>query len=853
MRHQTESLRLDAGHEPPIPESIGPYKLLEMIGRGGMGIVYRAIQPVTERQVAVKVMWDTLESQRRFTHYFEREVRALGRLNHPNIARVYESGQTEHGRRFIVMELIEGIAIDRYVRQHHPKRQKVLQLFVEICDAISHAHERGVLHRDIKPSNIMITPDAKVRILDFGLARLSEAPSSADYVTTTGHLMGTFPYMSPEQLERRDAMLTDQSDVYSLGVVLYELLTGQLPFTGGHSHKATMDAVCRGEYVRPKSVDQSIDCDLSTIVETALENDPLGRYASAAALGEDIKRYLTDRPILARPLSSWYRLGKAVRRHRAASAIAAGVFMILLSSSVISTMLFLQVRTEANNSRQINEFMQSVFTAANPDRSGRGISVRQMLDNASERLETELSNQPATRASLHRALGLTYLGLGIYSSADAQLQEAMDLRRIHHGESSIEFAESMCDLGESANTRYNPWKATPLFEDALAIYRRSPREHPAAEARCLRGLGVATYTVGTFLSDGPISGINDLDYYRDAVESLSEAIDILERRGLKVPATYHMDLGGAFKQLKNYTASESAYLDSIRICQQEHGDKSVTEAYIRFDYAQLFEARGEFEAAESMFRMAIGMQRELLGNGHPTLALTLARFADFLSNKLCAYQEAEKHYLEALHLRSNFEDSEQFRRSANKYELRLSTLYTNWGKPDRAIEIIQERAQRAIKNPHKSNLKYLVLTGDAYLAASQYSTADAYYQALITFVEAVQPRKGSINTLYARTLSGRAKVLAAYDKLKDAEALARQSVDILRSLLAGDDSRLADSLFVLGEIQIAQSKYEEAAHVLGECLLIRQEILTNQHNSTATAQCLYHKCVAAFEKGDLQS
>jgi len=462
-----ESTAVTPGSEPQPGSTIGPYRLVERIGEGGMGVVYRAEQkePV-RRTVAIKLIRGGLDTAQVVAR-FEAERQALALMDHPGIARIHDAGTTGDGRPYFVMEYVAGEPITTYCDRRRLGTGQRLGLFVDVCDAVQHAHHRGVVHRDLKPANVLVTEvdrEPAVRIIDFGVAKATRHKLTArTLVTQLGLAVGTPEYMSPEQASGTGLDVDTRTDVYSLGVLLYELLVGELPFSPVELRRVAFDEALRrireedpprpsqrlatlgdgsGESAAKRSTDprtlgRELQGDLDWIVMKALEKDRNRRYGSPAELVADVRRHLADEPVVAGPPSAAYRARKFVRRHRLGVAVVTTVVFALVATAVGTSYGLVRAlaaervaRENARTAERVSDFLVGLFEVTDPNISqGRDLTAREVFDAGAEKVESELAGEPLLQGRMLRSFGAVYLNLGLTRDAARVLERAIELER----------------------------------------------------------------------------------------------------------------------------------------------------------------------------------------------------------------------------------------------------------------------------------------------------------------------------------------------------------------------------------------------------------------------------------------
>jgi serine/threonine protein kinase len=622
---------------------VGSYRIIREIGRGGMGIVYEAEQQDPRRRVALKVL-PGLYADEFHVKLFRREVRALAHLKHPAIATIYEAAQTEAGHHFFTMELVHGVPLNTYASGIKLPLRDRLHLFLKVCHAVHYAHQRGVIHRDLKPPNILVDADGNPKILDFGLARIADADTArTTAVTEAGKIMGTLAYMSPEQVRGTPDETDVRSDVYALGVVLYELLTDRPPHDLSRVRRLEAEQIiCEQMPRRPGIINRNLPTDLDTIALKALEKEPSRRYPSALTLAEDVERYLANQPVRARPPSVVYRLRKFARRHKAL-AISTAVVLCSLALGVAG-ITWQAIRATREQQRALSaeqaaekviSVLQDVLTSVDPEEAkGVDVTVREMLDDASERVATDFAAQPQTEVTLRETLGNTYRSLGLYAAAEPHLRAAVRIREQFSDQDPGAHAAALTDLAHLL-------RDTGRYDEAESLYRRS-----LAIRRDLQGPEHPEVAQG-------LVDLADLYYVKrdyDAAEQLcTEALAMRRNLGPeheKAVAQSLLDLAELYHTIGDYDAARSFYDQALATHRRAQGEP-LGAADIMNSLANLLRANGDLTAAEQMHREVLKVRREYLGDRHRDVGTSLMNLAALLRQE-GNYAEAEQRYGEAV-------------------------------------------------------------------------------------------------------------------------------------------------------------------------------------------------------------
>jgi non-specific serine/threonine protein kinase/serine/threonine-protein kinase len=694
---------------PAVPSRIGPYRLLEKIGEGGMGEVWLAEQTEgVRRRVALKIIKQGMDTKQVLLR-FEAERQALALMDHPHVAKVFDAGSTPEGRPFFAMEHVDGAPITDHCDQQRLTMRQRLDLFLQVCEGVQHAHQKAIIHRDLKPSNVLVTlQDAKpvVKIIDFGVAKATaHRLTERTLFTELGLLIGTPEYMSPEQIAMSPLEVDTRTDVYSLGVLLYELLVGTLPFEPEELRSGGFDGIRRTlrereprkpsarlgtlggersiEAARLRRTDvaglrRRLSGDLDWITMKTLEKDRARRYGSPAGLAADIRRHLAHEPVQASPPGVVYRVRKFVRRRRLETAF--GVLVVLGAVAFMATLAVQAARIsrEAKTKARVTEFLTDLFKVSDPSEArGQSVTARELLDKGAAKIRDTLGEEPEVQAELMATMGAVYVGLGLYTEGEPLLREALEARRRVLGPGHPATLTSMNDLADAYRMQGRYTEAEALHRETLEMQKRVLGTDHSNTLSSMNNLGMALSYQGRYSEaealhrgtlemqkrvlgpDHPetLASMSNLavayyhqDRFAEAEALFRETLDIQKQvLGPDHPHTL-VSMGNLALMCSNlgrHAEAEALHRETLEIKRRVQGPDHPETLKVMNNLALGYYYQGRYAEAEALHRELLGIRTRLLGADHPDTLISMNNVA-IACTRQGRYAEAEALHLETL-------------------------------------------------------------------------------------------------------------------------------------------------------------------------------------------------------------
>jgi serine/threonine protein kinase/tetratricopeptide (TPR) repeat protein len=752
-------------------KEFGPYRIKQALGEGGMGVVYLAEREDLGNQVAIKILRDAWVSPAR-RERFNAEQRTLAQLNHPSIARLYDADTSPDGTPFFVMEFVEGVPLTDFCKTQRCSIAQRLRLFRAVCEAVLYAHQHAVIHRDLKPSNILVKGDGSIRLLDFGIAKHLENLGELVDQTITGLRLMTPAYAAPEQI--RGEQVGIQSDVYSLGVVLYELLAGQLPFnltkcTPSQAEKVLTEqeaekpsqvagkaAAAAEANGRGVSASRAAWADLDVLCLTAMHKDPQRRYQSVEALIRDVNHYLDGEPLEARADTWRYTLGKFVRRHWRLVSAAAVVFALVVGLVIFYTVRLTRARNaalmQAARTQRIQRFMLNLFQGGDPAAGpADDLRVVTLLDRGVQEARS-LDAEPAVQAELYETLGGIYQKLGKLEQADSLMESALAKREALYGPDSTETAKGLLALGSLRDAEARYGDAERLIRQALEQDRRLLPANDPAVAKAMLALG-----------------------------------GVLEDRG-----AYDQSIAILEQTVQLYSAP---------------GAESVELADSSYELANAHFYAGHYEKSEEINERALAMYKQIYGERHPRIAEILINLGA-IQLDTGHYAAAEQYDRQALDIVQGWYGKDNPETATDLTILARSLVYQK--RFDEASDLLQQSLaikERTLGKVHPSVASTLNELGSVALQEGKYDAAEQYFTRM---GDIYRTEYGEQHYLYATALSNLASVYTAQQQWSRAEKLYRQAIPIYVESQSPTHINTGIARIKLGRTLLRQHRYGDA-------------------------------------------
>ncbi|TWT43705.1 Serine/threonine-protein kinase PknB [Phycisphaerae bacterium RAS1] len=802
-----KAIRSSRWTAPPDPGIAGYSEWCEL-RRGGQGVVFSATQLSTRRRVAVKILHGGPFASPQGWARFEREIDLIAGFQHPHIVRLYDRGLTDQGLPYYVMELIEGVGLDdllapsgvrdaRRADNGTPAAalpvRRTLELLAQICEAVNYAHQRGVIHRDLKPANILLDPDGAPHVLDFGLGkRVAEEPgeNTRTSLSRTGDFAGSLPWASPEQLEGEPSRIDVRTDVYALGVLSFQMLTGCSPYPAGGGLRELVTHIREWNPKRPSLLRSGIDADVDIIVLKCLSKEPLRRYQSAGELARDLRHYLAGEPIEAKRDSAIYLLRKRVRRHRAVLGLAAALALALLAGLTASLRFWAQAagqrdeaRRQAAVARAVNAFLHDTLAAGDPYAArplfepARQAGVSGALDVASARVATAFAGQPEVEAAVRATLGATYLHRGEVDKAAPHIEQSLALRRTLLGERHPDTLTALELVAELREAQRQYAECERLILQVWEIRRATLGDDHADTLRALGALGWARHRLGREQEAEAAVRQALAGQVRLLGESHAETLDTMTGLAWVLQGMNRID--------EAYAVARRASDGFQRLLGTGH-----PLAINSLDpLASLLMAQGRLDESERLYRDVLDGSRRVLGEAHPDTLTSLGNVAR-VTYERGRYAEAEALYREQL---------------------------------DRMHPIL------AADHPARCTVLYsLALT---LKMQKKYAESERFYGEAM---DAARRALGADNTLTIQILYGWGEVLRELGRFSEAEPRLRDASDGYRRTVGEQDDKTLIAMNSLAGTLGDLNRPAEAEPIYRSVLEVRRQRLGNEHTDTLT-------------------
>jgi len=822
-----------------VPRIVG-YDNLHELRRGGQGIVYTATQNSTKRKVAIKILLDGVIASHEKRRRFEREIDLIATLRHAHIVRVFDSGVTDDGRMYYIMEYIEGSGLDEFLRKAPSSTpatpdKSIIEVFVKICDAVQHAHQRGVIHRDLKPSNVRLDAEAEPHVLDFGLAKATDATDET-VVSAAGTFMGSLPWASPEQADGEASRIDIRTDVYSLGVMLYQLLTGEFPYPVTGSTRDVLENIRTRMPRPPREISPNIDEDLGTIAHKCLSKEPERRYQSAGELARDLRHVLAGEPIEARRDSAWYSVRRTLNRYRTAVWVTGGLLAASIVFAVSMGLLWKRAvnaeRLAADRLKKTEEqiekkgrmasFLDKTLRAIDPwKHPGRDIGpMREMLDAAAMRLAAEFPDQPEVEAALSDTLGWDYMTLGLSEPAERLFRRAVELRRMTQGEEHPETLEAMNNLGNFLTENGNYTESAALFEKLIEVQTRKVGLDDWTTLRSINNLG---YSVDW---QGRTEEAEKL--YRTAYDGLTRVAGSRDAERLNALN----NLAICLQSLGRYDDADPLFRELIEIRTAMGGPNDPETLRAQMNYAQSFTKSGRAAEGERRLREAVNAMEASLTAKHPLTITAITNLAAVVAD-LGRLDDAVTLNRRAYDAQVAFAGTDHPSTLMRKNE--FITTMIQMGRWSEAIPLARELREQYTKMFGAAEWRTLTITGNLAFALNQSgdrAEAEALWKSILDLADKHAGTSAEPRIAASANLGG---LYADQSRWPEAEAAYRDAIAQQVANGEADHWRTAFMRAGLGRVLVETNRLDEAETELTPALAKLREALGDDHDKTKKA------------------